>query len=168
MENETKLKELSVKDAESIKTVIAETFSREPWNDDWSDPIQFHSYILDLIGNPNSLSLGLYEKETLIGVSLGRIVHWYAGTEYRIDDLAILPQAQGKGYGSEFIDRITDYIKEKGCCGIVLFTERDIPAYRLYVKKGFEEKTERVFFEKKIACSQPAEIRKNGKIPRKA
>lgn len=147
---EMEINELNVTDIDVIKTVILETFSREPWNDDWNDEQQFHSYIVDLIGNQNSLSLGLYEKGELIGVSLGRTKHWYTGNEYWIDDLAILPQMQGHGCGSKFIDLIEDYIKAKGFTGIVLFTERDIPAYNLYVKKGFAEKTERVFFEKKI------------------
>lgn len=144
------IKELNIADIENIKTVILDTFSREPWNDDWSDKDQFHSYILDLIANPNSLSLGLYENNELIGVSLGRIKHWYTGNEYWIDDLAILPKTQGRGCGSKFIDLIEDYIKAKGFVGIVLFTEKEIPAYHLYVKKGFEEKSKRVFFEKKI------------------
>lgn len=135
---------------EEIKSIIKEAFSREPWNDDWSDERQFHSYILDLIDNRSSLSLGLYDDDDLIGVSLGRIKHWYAGTEYWIDDLAILPRAQGRGCGSKFIDLIEDFIKAQGIVGIVLFTERDIPAYGLYVKKSFVEKRERVFFEKHL------------------
>lgn len=135
---------------EEIKSIIKEAFSREPWNDDWSDERQFHAYILDLIDNRSSLSLGLYDDDDLIGVSLGRIKHWYAGTEYWIDDLAILPRAQGRGCGSKFIDLIEDFIKAQGIVGIVLFTERDIPAYGLYVKKSFVEKRERVFFEKHL------------------
>ena len=63
--------------------------------------------------------------------------------------MAILPQMQGHGCGSKFIDLIEVFVKRKGIVGIVLFTERDIPAYNLYVKKGFVEKAERVFFEKK-------------------
>lgn len=144
------IKKLTIADTENIKTVILDAFSRAPWNDDWSDKKQFHLYILDLIGNPNSLSLGLYENNKLIGVSLGRIKHWYNGNEYWIDDLSILPQFQGRGYGSAFIDLITAYIKEKEFVGIVLFTEKDIPAYNLYIKKGVDEKNKRVFFEKKI------------------
>lgn len=145
------IKRLSTDNIEEIKFVIKETFSREPWNDDWSDERQFHSYILDLIDNKNSLSLGLYDNGELIGVSLGRIKHWYAGTEYWIDDLAILPKAQGHGCGSRFVDMIEDVIKKQGIVGIVLFTEKDIPAYGLYVKKSFEEKEKRVFFEKHLS-----------------
>lgn len=144
------IKQLRLKDTEEIKHIIKEAFSGQPWNDDWSDARQFHSYILDLTGNRNSLSLGLYDADRLIGVSLGRIKHWYTGTEYWIDDLAILPAAQGHGCGSQFIDLIEDFIKKLGIVGIVLFAERDIPAYGLYVKKAFEEKKERVFFEKHL------------------
>lgn len=144
------IKELTSQDIEQIKTVILESFSREPWNDNWQDQEQFHSYIIDLIDNKNSLSLGLYENNDLIGVSLGRVKHWYTGTEYWIDDLAILPVEQGKGCGSKFIELIEDFIRHRGIVGIVLFSERNIPAYHLYVKKGFSERPERVFFEKKI------------------
>lgn len=144
------LREIGISDIEEIKAVIKAAFSREPWNDDWSDERQFHAYILDLIGNRSSLSLGLYEQGRLIGVSLGRIKHWYAGTEYWIDDLAILPQMQGQGYGAALIDRIEEHVKPLGIRAVVLFTERGIPAYGLYVKKGFAERNERVFFEKKL------------------
>lgn len=144
------IRKLSTDNIDEIKYVIKETFSKEPWNDDWRDGQQFHFYILDLIDNRNSLSLGLYDNGDLIGVCLGRIKHWYAGTEYWIDDLAILPKAQGHGCGSQFIDLIEGFIAKQDIVGIVLFTERDIPAYNLYVKKHFIEKTERVFFEKHL------------------
>lgn len=144
------LRQIGLEQTEEIKTVIRETFSQPPWNDDWQDAAQFHAYILDLIGNRNSLSLGLYDGDDLIGVSLGRIKHWYAGTEYWIDDLAILPRAQGGGLGAKFLEQIERFILSREIVGIVLFTEKDIPAYGLYVKRQFEEKPQRVFFEKHL------------------
>lgn len=150
MANKTNIKKLSIAQLEEIKFIIKETFSKEPWKDDWHDEKQFHSYILDLIDNSNSLSLGLYDNDELVGVSLGRVKHWYTGTEYWIDDLAVLPKAQGNGFGSGFLNRIEQYIKENEMVGIVLFTEKEIPAYSFYLKNGFTEKKERVFFEKKI------------------
>lgn len=41
------IRELTVANIDDIKAVILETFSKEPWNDDWSDGQQFHLYILD-------------------------------------------------------------------------------------------------------------------------
>lgn len=131
--------------------MICKTFSREPWNDNWADAGQLHAYILDLIGNRNSLSLGLYQDSgALIGVSLGRIKHWYEGNSYWIDDLAIAPEMQGQGCGSQFIALIERYARSHNIAEIVLFTERDIPAYHFYKKNGFAERSERVFFEKRL------------------
>lgn len=144
------IKKIGIDNIEKIKTIIKAAFSGEPWYDDWSDEQQFHAYIIDLIDNKNSLSLGLYDNNELIGVSLGRIKHWYTGTQYCIDDLAISPKAQSKGYGSKFMKLIEDYILKENIVGIVLFSEKDIPAYNFYIKNNFEEKTKRVFFEKNL------------------
>lgn len=142
------LKKLNAQRIEDIKFVIRESFSREPWNDDWSDEAQFHQYILDLIDQKNSLPLGLYDDGELIGVSLGRLKHWYSGTEYWIDDFAILPKTQGRGYGSEFMKQMESFLKENDVKGIVLFTDQEIPAYNFYQKNGFEEQKQRAFFKK--------------------
>lgn len=48
------------------------------------------------------------------------------------------------------MELIEAFAKKAGITGIVLFTERGIPAYGLYVKRGFEERPERVFFEKRL------------------
>mgnify|MGYP003296834526 CR=1 FL=1 len=53
-----KLKKLSIADKEIIKPFFAEVFTKEPWNDDWSDKNQLHSYMLDLIGCNISLTFG--------------------------------------------------------------------------------------------------------------
>ena len=48
------LKEININNIEEIKSLFAEIFTKEPWNDDWSDLTQLHEYIMDLIGNRNS------------------------------------------------------------------------------------------------------------------
>lgn len=39
-------------------------FMQEPWNDDWSNEQQLNSYIMDLIGNPNSMTLGFFDNDS--------------------------------------------------------------------------------------------------------
>lgn len=142
------IQQLSIEYKESIKQIIVDAFTPEPWCDRWEDPVQLDCYILDLIGNRNSLSLGLFDENKLIGVSLGRIKHWYTGNEYWIDDLAIAPSAQGHGCGKAFLALIDEYLAKGNIVGIVLFTDRDTPAYHMYQKMGFVEEPERVFFRK--------------------
>lgn len=133
------MKELSIEQIEKIKLLFFNIFSNEPWNDDWSDSVQLHKYIEDLIGNNNSLSLGLFDDDKLIGLSLGYVMHWCVGTEYYIFEFCIETERQGEGLGTDFLSRIEKYAKNKKITHIFLQTERTVPAYHFYQKNGFSE-----------------------------
>lgn len=144
------LRELSLDDVEAVKARMVEIFSGEPWNDHWEDPEQLHQYMLELMGNPNSLSFGLFRGGELIGICLGRIRHWYTGTEFWIDELGLVPGAQGAGVGREFLGRVETALKQRKLTGIVLITDRTMPAYGFYQKQGFEELKTQVLFAKEL------------------
>lgn len=142
------LRELGMDNIEEIKNFFAEVFTKEPWNDDWSNKEQLHAYITDLIGNRNSLTLGLFEDNTMVGLTMGNIKHWYSGTEYYIDELCVKREEQGRGLGTKLLKAVEEYIKEKGMTHIFLQTEADMPAYNFYRKNGFTELKGHVSFEK--------------------
>ncbi len=144
------LRKLSIAESGEIRNLIRDAFSAAPWNDDWSDEAQFCAYIVDLVGNPNSLALGLFEDGQMIGVSLGRVRHWYAGTEYCIDDLGIKTEKQGSGAGTEFLRQIETFLRERGIKRITLKTNKNAPAYYFYKKNGFIEAQQDVFFAKEV------------------
>ena len=144
------LKKLDIQDTDAIKKLIVDIFSREPWNDIWEDA-QLQLYVLEIIGNKNSLSFGLYEDGVLIGMALGRIRHWCRGTEYWIDEFGILPEKQSKGAGSEFLRMTEDYLSRQGIGGIVLLTERTAYAYEFYKRNGFHELEDQAFLVKRIS-----------------
>ena len=132
------LRELCACHIEQIKKRIMDIFSGEPWNDVWTED-RLHQYVRELLGNSNALCYGLYEKETLIGISLGRIKHWCEGAEYWIDEFGIVPEKQGQGAGTAFLGKIAGCLAEKGVTGMVLLTERTAPAYSFYKRNGFQE-----------------------------
>lgn len=144
------LKELSPENIEEIKAFFCDIFSREPWNDDWSCPVQLHAYIEDLICNANSLTLGLFENGDMAGLSMGSIRHWYSGTEYHIDEFCIKTDLQGKGIGTRFLREVERFLKEKGVAQIFLQTERTVPAYAFYQKNGYTELPGHVGFTKRV------------------
>lgn len=133
-----------------IKELFVGVFSNEPWNDDWSDENQLHLYIHDLIGQSNSLTLGLFEGTELIGISMGHIKHWYTGTEYFIDELCISTAKQGQGVGTLFLDMIETACRELGLTHIFLLTDRDVPAFGFYKKRGFCHLESNVAFAKEL------------------
>lgn len=76
------VRELDLGDLDRVQDMLTAIFSREPWNDHWEDREQLRRYVLELMGAPNSLSLGFFSGNALIGLSLGRVKHWWEGTEY--------------------------------------------------------------------------------------
>jgi len=144
------MKELDVEQIEEIKALFFNIFSNKPWIDDWSDSLQLHEYIEDLIGNNNSLSLGLFENNQLIGLSLGYIMHWCTGTEYYIFEFCIDTEKQGKGLGTDFLNKIEKFAESKKITHIFLQTERTVPAYDFYQKNGFSELKDHVSLFKNL------------------
>ena len=145
-----KLKRLYIEDKEAITNVFTGVFTKEPWNDDWSDKNQLDMYITDLTGQGYSLTYGLYDDEELIGISMGYIKHWYSGTEYIITEFCVKTERQVSGAGTFFIAEIEKAIKELGLKQIFLLTDSNVPAYLFYKKNGFEECTTNVAFSKMI------------------
>ncbi len=133
-----------------IKELFTSVFTRDPWNDDWSDERQLNLYLMDLIAQSNSLTYGLYDEGALIGLAMGRIKHWYSGTEYCIDEFCVRTDRQQNGIGTYFLGEIQNHTRELGLVHIYLQTESDVPAYAFYQKNGFCELKTSVSFAKRI------------------
>lgn len=125
-------------------------FKGEPWNDDWSDPVQLNEYVKEISSSYNCLNYGLLIDGKLAAMSLGMIRHWWEGTNYNIEDFCVSPELQGQGIGSKFMKLIENEIKQMGLAGIFLQTDSDKPSYRFYKKNGFKELETHVSFYKSV------------------
>lgn len=127
--------ELSLRNEAEIFAVIRTAFAVPPWNDDWRDEASFHAYLVDILGNRNSLGLGLWYGGALIALALGRVKHWFDGIEYCIDDLCVRPDNQERGVGSALLRHIREYACEKGFQRVSLSTNRTAPGLCILQKK---------------------------------
>ena len=143
-------RKIGTEEIPASRELFAGVFTGEPWNDDWSDGEQLDLYLEDLVGQQNSLTYGLYEDGRMVGLSMGRMKHWYTGTEYYIDELCIRTDRQGTGLGTLFLQEIEHAIREAGMVQIFLQTSADVPAYQFYRKNGFQELKGHVSFQKRI------------------
>ena len=138
------------KDVEKVEDLFVTVFSQEPWNDHWDDRRQLRLYIEDLLLPFNALSFGLYQDEELVGICLGRMMHFFEGNQLRIDELCVRTDCQGKGYGSRMVALIEEEARKRGIAFLILATERNYPAFRFYKKNGFVEAEGNVMLSKKV------------------
>ena len=138
-----RFRQLDEEDFPIARELFASVFTGPPWNGDWSDPAQLNAYIQDLTRQSNSLAFGLFQGSVLVGLSMGRVKHWYTGTEYST------PAVRARAWAA------SSWEKWRGPAGswmthIFLLTDKDVPAYGFYRKQGFYELKENVAFAKKI------------------
>ncbi|PNS42183.1 GNAT family N-acetyltransferase [Mesotoga sp. B105.6.4] len=138
----------------AVKKLFLEVFSAEPWNDHWKSDEELTQYIRELTQNPNSLSLMLIDDyENIVAASLGYVFSWWQGKDYFIKEFFVCGESQGKGIGSEFLVLMDDFLLAREIKSIWLMTERTVPAYRFYLKNGFTEAEDIVFFQKSVKKS---------------
>ncbi len=145
----TILKELNQNDLPEIRILFRETFTGPPWNENWQED-QLENYLKDLTEVRTPVMLGMFVNDTLTGVSLGNIRHWCGGTEYHIEELFIRRDMQNRGYGTQFLTMIEEYLKARGIHEIFLITDRHMPACEFYRKLGFTEIPEHISFFKEF------------------
>jgi len=131
--------ELKESDLPRMAELYREAFAGRPWNDDWSDANQLSEYMKDISKAYHALNYGLLMDGKLVGMSVGKISHWWEGTNYNIEELCISPSYQGQGIGSRFLALIEQRVREMGLAGIFLQTDHDKPSYRFYHKNGFQD-----------------------------
>ena len=152
--NNEQLIELDDSYLSQMAELYKEAFGGAPWNDDWSDGVQLNEYMRDISGAHGALNYGLLIDGKLCAISVGRINHWWEGTNYNIEELCVSPSYQGQGIGSKFISLIENEIRGKGLAGIFLQTDNDKPSYHFYHKNGFTDLDTHISLYKSIRGSE--------------
>ena len=142
------VEEISIDHKNEVKEIFLDVFTKEPWNDRWDEETQINNYLDDLMDNKNSLSIGFFKDNKMIGISLGYIFHWWKGDEYYIKEFGIQSDSQNMGYGSIFLQELGEFLLAKGIRAISLTTDRNISAYNFYKKNGFIDLDDTIFLAK--------------------
>lgn len=70
------------------------------------------------------------------GVDIGRLYLHEGASELRVVDIALLPEARGKGIGGALLADVTSYAAARGL-RVSIHVEQNNPARRLYLRAGF-------------------------------
>lgn len=115
-----------------------DTFSKEPWNDEYESRQQVVDFFKNHLKNNYFLGYVAIMDKKIIALSIGMKKPWIKGMEYYIDEFCVSSLIQGQGFGSEFLKEIEIIIESQGIHGMILNTEKGYPSYNFYVKNGFK------------------------------
>lgn len=86
------------------------------------------------------------ENEDIIGMATLVMLRELSGISGEVDDVVVLPSAQGKGIGRALMERIIERAKERGMQELDLTSRPSrVAANALYQKLGFEKRETNVY-----------------------
>ncbi len=134
----TCIKEIDDKSVMLCAVLYQNAYMEEPWNENYSiDDVV--NYINCFMKSQTKRAYMLLFEEKIIGMALGLIVPCIGSDYFRIEDICIAPEYQSRGFGSKFIQLISDCVASEKCDSILLGTQKGYPAHSFYLKNGFRE-----------------------------
>ena len=118
----------AIDDAQVIYDIEQQSFS-VPWS--------LESVLAELEGADNKLYMVICEDNHVVGYAGA----WLVYDEGQITNIAIIPSARGKGYGSELTKQLIDECSKRGLYEIFLEVRiSNLPALAMYRNLGFSVK----------------------------
>ena len=142
------LEQMTKDDIDECIDLFIDTFSKEPWNDEFESRKQVADFFVNHFNNNYFVGYVLKDKGHIVAISLGMKKPWIKGMEYYIDQFCVKYDLQGKGIGSEFLRLSEKDMRLKEMNAIILNTERGFPSEKFYLKNGFDKLEELVILAK--------------------
>lgn len=130
-------------------TLLIETYNCPPWNEQWTKEKGLE-YIKELYSYPRFTGFLMEQDEEVVAAVIGHQKTWWKQDEVVVEELFISPRYQGQGHGKTLLQQVEDFCKEQGLLGIILLTNRKMPANHFYHKMGFTTEEDIIFKYKEV------------------
>lgn len=141
------VREILESDIDACAALLIAAYNCEPWNNNWTEASAVR-YLKELFYSKQFIGHIAFDGDRLVGAVFAHRRTWWTNDEVYIDEIFIKPEAQGKGFGTELLNRIEDYSRSEKFGGVTLLTNRNLPAAGFYKDKGYSEAGHVVFMYK--------------------
>lgn len=125
-------------DISTCAKIYINAYKTGPWNEAY-DVFEIETYISSYLNSDTKVCYALLDGKDIKGVALGLIIPSISGPYLRLEDICIDSTQQRKGYGSIFMELLSNESAKLGCDSIILGTQKDFPSHHFYLKNGFQE-----------------------------
>jgi aminoglycoside 6'-N-acetyltransferase I len=142
-----KIRKAAHRDRRDIAQIIKEEYSKKPYEEKWTEKSAIETL-------RHFASIGRIFVAEIEGKIAGFIIitkEIYNGKiNYIIEELVVSADYQGKGVGTELINRMEKIGKKEGVSSIILYASTKAKAYKFYKHLGFEHLKHMAYFSKKL------------------
>ena len=131
------IRRMKASDLAQCGRIYAKAFPIEHWGIDWTAE-NAADYLQDYFEQKRFVGYVYEENEEVSGCIFALCRISGSKQELYINEMAVLPERQGRGIGKQLLNAVKDYSKSNGLAGIVLYTNEYAPAARFYEKNGFK------------------------------
>lgn len=131
------IRKMEAADVKVCGAIYAESFPAEHWGVDWTAE-NAAEYLQDLFEQKHFVGYIYEEKGETLGCLFALCKRCGSSWELHINEMAVLPAAQGRGIGGQLLEAAKEYAGQHQLAGIVLYTNEHAPAAKFYEKNGFQ------------------------------
>ena len=143
------IRNMKKEDIAACGDILRSVYNNELWQCRWSQERAI-AYLTDFFEMKKFVGYVIEEEDQIFAVLFAHEKVWWNNSEVFVEEMFVKPQLQRKGYGSQLLQRVEEYVKEKGLAGITLSTNRYAPAPKFYKKNGFAESEQVMFMWKEV------------------
>jgi GNAT superfamily N-acetyltransferase len=116
--------------------VLVSAYSGPPWNENWSLEGAVEN-VNNVLETPRSIALAAIDGGKVLGIALGIRQRRHAGPVIYLDELSVLPEAQGRGIGTALLSTVFETAEAEGCNKVWLVSLREGALSTFYQRCGF-------------------------------
>ena len=131
-----RIKRLTLEHLNDAATVLVSAYSGPPWNENWSLEAAVEN-VNTVLETPKSIALAAFDGGKVLGIALGIRQRRHAGPVVYLDELSVLPEAQGAGIGTALLSAVFETAKAEGCSSVWLVSQREGALSKFYQGCGF-------------------------------
>lgn len=122
---------------ENIVDIFFDVYFNPPFNFKWLNKNNISKYFVDMENTPNFYGFIFVYENKLIGACLGVINNYFKNNRYRINEIFIKRNYQGKGLGEKFLKETEIILSGENIEIIELSTDENAFSFKFYKKSGY-------------------------------
>jgi len=136
-------------DIDKSAEVFMLAYNRPPWNYNFSLE-KAKQYLTEYADRARFEGFVVEDNGAIVGGVLGHSKTWWTNDIIFVDELFVMPDSRGKGYGKKLLEHTEAYSKEKGYEVVTLMNNKHMPSFEFYKHIGYLHAEHFVFLFKPL------------------